>query len=150
MKKLFLTAAFSLISLLAFADNDRVIAFNQLPANVQTFIQTHFNGVQPDYISKDWDSYEVFISNGIKMEFSRRGNWQEIKSHRTALPESITKLLPQQLLSYIKTNYANTVITEMNKERYGYEIKLSNGLELMFNKNGAFLGIEDYDDRWDD
>ena len=35
------------------------------------------------------------------------------------------------------------MITKIDKERYGYDIELSNDLELKFNRQGALIGMDD-------
>jgi len=36
-------------------------------------------------------------------------------------------------MNYIKTNHSNVRITEIEKDRNDYEVKLNNGLELKFD-----------------
>ncbi len=58
-----------------------------------------------------------------------------------------TSTLPQPILTYISTNYPNVYIKEAEIEDNGnYEIELSNGLELVFDADGTFLGIDDDND----
>jgi hypothetical protein len=43
----------------------------------------------------------------------------------------------------VKTNFPGTVIVKIDKERHGYDIELSNDIELKFNKSGALIGMDD-------
>ncbi|MGA8853862.1 MAG: PepSY-like domain-containing protein [Christiangramia sp.] len=63
-----------------------------------------------------------------------------------------TSSLPQDILDYISTNYPGVTIREAEVEdNDNFEIYLSNGLELIFDANGNFLGIdEDGDDDFGD
>ena len=45
-------------------------------------------------------------------------------------------------MSYIKKHYPNAQVYKVEKEKRGYEVKLSDGLELKFNHKGAFLRID--------
>lgn len=55
-----------------------------------------------------------------------------------------TSSLPQNLLDYITTNYPGVTIREAEVEdNNNFEIYLSNGLELVFDQDGNFLGIDD-------
>lgn len=52
--------------------------------------------------------------------------------------------LPQAILDYISTNYPNeTVQTSEIEDNGNYEVYLSNNIELIFDTNGDFLGIDD-------
>nr|WP_242499231.1 PepSY-like domain-containing protein [Flavobacterium sp. 140616W15] len=48
----------------------------------------------------------------------------------------------KKIVSYINTNFANTTITKIDKGTWGYEVNLSNGLELEFNSKGNFIRID--------
>ena len=55
--------------------------------------------------------------------------------------------LPQAILNYISTNYPDNTIREAEKEdNNNYEVELNNGVELIFDQQGNFLGIDDDDD----
>ncbi len=55
-----------------------------------------------------------------------------------------TSSLPQNILDYITTNYPGVTIREAEiEDNNNFEIYLSNGLELIFNQDGDFLGIDD-------
>lgn len=57
-----------------------------------------------------------------------------------SVPEA---LVPAAIVQYVKTNFDGTVITKIDKERYGYDIELSNDLELKFNKKGQVMEVDD-------
>lgn len=61
-------------------------------------------------------------------------------THTTAVPAA---LIPATIAQYVATNFAGQVITKIDKERHGYEIELSSGMDLKFNKGGAFMGFDD-------
>ncbi|MFD1095554.1 PepSY-like domain-containing protein [Salegentibacter chungangensis] len=55
-----------------------------------------------------------------------------------------TSALPQPILDYITTNYPDQVIREAEiEDNNNYEVELSNGLELIFDAEGNFLGVDD-------
>lgn len=55
--------------------------------------------------------------------------------------------LPQSILDYISTNYPDNTITEAEiEDNNNYEVKLNNDVELIFDQQGNFLGIDDDDD----
>lgn len=55
--------------------------------------------------------------------------------------------LPQPVLTYISTNYPDNTIHEAEVEDNGqFEVELNNGIELVFDAQGNFLGIDDHSD----
>jgi len=43
----------------------------------------------------------------------------------------------------VNKNFKGATIVKIDKEHYGYEVELSNGLDLKFNCNGSFMMIDD-------
>ncbi len=55
-----------------------------------------------------------------------------------------TSSLPQSILDYITNEYPGLTIHEAEVEdNQNFEITLSNGIELIFNAQGEFLGVDD-------
>ena len=146
MKKilLILVAVFSVGIFAAVADNDKLINKSQLPKAAQEFIDAHFAGVDLLYAKEDcnilFNSYEVRLANGVKVEFSSKGNWEEVDGGQSAVPAAI---VPQPIKDYIEKNYAGERILVIEKNRNDYEVKLSNRLELKFDKNFNIYDIDD-------
>ena len=146
MKKilLILVAVFSVGIFVAVADNDKIINKSQLPKAAQEFIDTHFAGVELLYAKEDcnvlFSSYEVRLENGVKMEFSSKGNWEEVDCQQNAVPAAI---VPQPIKEYVEKNYAGNSILAIEKNRNQYEVRLSNRLELKFDKNFNLYDIDD-------
>ena len=146
MKKilLVLAAVFSVGVFVAVADNDKVINKNQLPIPAQQFIDSHFAGVDLLYAKEDcnifFSSYEVRLANGVKLELSSKGNWEEVDCNEGAVP---VEIVPQPIKDYVEKNYAGERILVIEKNRNDYEIKLSNRLELKFDKEYRLYDIDD-------
>ena len=146
MKKilLILVAVFSVGIFVAVADNDKIINKSQLPKPAQEFIDAHFAGVELLYAKEDcnvlFSSYEVRLENGVKMEFSSKGNWEEVDCQQNAVPAAI---VPQPIKEYVEKNYAGNSILAIEKNRNQYEVRLSNRLELKFDKNFNLYDIDD-------
>lgn len=143
--KLFLVAVICMLaqSLTSMAD-DRMIPVSQLPATVNTFVTKNFPGKTITYAEKDVEfggtKYEVMLNDGAKIEFDKKGNWDNVDCKTKAVPAS---LVPAAIAQYVKAHYPNTVIVKIDKERGGYEIELSNDLDLKFNSKGKLIGIDD-------
>ena len=123
--------------------SDRIIPKEQLPAAAQTFIQKTFPGQTVSYAKIDFDgrkTYEVRLSNGTEVEFDKNGTWDKVDCNHSAVPAN---LVPANIATYVKSNFPGATIVKIDKERYGYDIELSNDLELKFNKNGKMLRVDD-------
>lgn len=118
----------------------RVIPFNGLPTEAQSFIKTHFANVKVLQVTKEFTEYEVILANGSRLEFDRSGNWKEVNCRGGAVPESV---IPSRIQTYIKANYASDNIRTIERNKRGYEVKLSSGFELKFDKNCNFKRIDD-------
>ncbi len=57
----------------------------------------------------------------------------------SAVPAAI---VPAAIKQYVNATFPGMVITKIEKERYGYDIELSNDLELKFNHQGALLSMD--------
>ena len=123
---------------------DQIVTFNQLPTKGQNFISKYFQKGQVstvvldnDYISKD---YDVVLTNGTKIEFDGKGNWKEVDGKRNAIP---TTFIPQSILNYVNKSFPNTKIIKIEKNRFSYDVELTNGLDLEFDSKGNFVRIDD-------
>ena len=146
MKKILLTliAIFSVGICSAMADNDRVINKSQLPAPAQQFLNEHFAGVDLTYAKEERDifkhSFEVRLADGTKIEFTSKGEWDEVECRFGEVPAAI---VPQAIKEYIDKNYAGAKVLYIEKDRNDYEVKLSNRLELKFDKDFNIYDIDD-------
>ena len=43
----------------------------------------------------------------------------------------------------MKTHFAGATVVKIDKEYYGYDVELSNDLDLKFNAQGQFMRIDD-------
>ena len=130
-------------SVASFAD-DRIIPAEQLPAAAKAFLQKNFPGNAVSYTTLDYDNmrkmYEAHLADGTEVKFDKAGNWDKVDCHYTAVP---AHLVPANIAQQVKAQYQGAVITKIDKERYGYDIELSNDLDLKFNKHGQLAYIDD-------
>ena len=123
---------------------DKMITPEQLPAAARTFITTNFPDNPVLFAQKDSEfmktRYEVRLKDGTEIDFDKKGEWDKVDCQMRSVPEA---LVPAVIAQYVKTNFSGAVITKIDKERYGYDIELSNDLELKFNKKGQVMEIDD-------
>lgn len=146
MKKILviILAVFSLGVVTVKADNDRVITKDALPAKAQQFVNAHFASVKISYIKEDRDffdrNYELVFADGSKIEFGRNGEWVDVDCRYNSVPQAI---VPAAIQTYVKSNFPDVKIIEIERKRGNHEVKLSNKLELVFDKNLKIKGIDD-------
>ncbi|MDE5637766.1 MAG: PepSY-like domain-containing protein [Alistipes sp.] len=133
---LFATAA-------ANADNDRPIQTSQLPKAAQQFIERHFADrkvalakMETDFVKK---SYEVIFNDGCQVEFDGKGEWKEVDCKFAAVPAGI---VPAPIAEYVVNNYPNTEVVKIEKDSREYEVKLSNRMELTFDRRFNLTDID--------
>lgn len=134
----FLTTA---IPFSAQADNDKIISFENLPETSKKFIRTHFKEADVSYIKLEKEmltkSYEVYFVDGSKVEFDKKGKWEEVDCVNQKVPEGI---IPGKIQEYKGKKHPDFMIVKISRDRKGYEIELNNGVEIKFNT--AFEVVE--------
>lgn len=127
----------------AIAGSDKPITVSELPARAKQVVKTHFRGkniavvtVERQIVGK---SYDVVFTSGEKLEFDRNGNWTEIDCKRSRVPAA---LVPSAIKNYVRKNYSGATVVQIEKDRSGYEVQLSTGLELTFNKHFRVIDID--------
>lgn len=144
MKRFALSIALlGLIQTTAFADDDKPIQFSQLPATAQQFIKEYFGDkkialakMESDFFGKN---YDVIFANGDKVEFDRSGEWTEVQCKFTQVPD---KLVPEQVKKFVTENYPESKVVKFERDRNDYEVKLSNGWELTFDKQYQLIDMD--------
>lgn len=116
----------------------------KLPESARTYIAQNFakTPVNAIKIDKDWfsiDEYEVFLSDGTKVEFDGTGVFKSAKN-RAGLPSSV---IPKEVADCISKNYAGKKIVELEVKKYGYKVKLSDSSELKVFGKGVPVCVED-------
>ncbi|WP_447636272.1 PepSY-like domain-containing protein [Flavobacterium microcysteis] len=155
IKNLLATAFFaSIIVILAAScsnddDNDgntsTVIEFDALPENAKTFLTTHFPTIESRMIKQnamaddDGSIYDVYLNNGFEIDFDINGNWTDVDGNTQAVP---TAIVPETITNYVTANYVGQTINTIEIERTGYDIELSNGLDLVFDNQGQFIRVD--------
>lgn len=126
-------------------NNDTLIEFGELPTVTQNFINTHFPDADVLRIEEDDtpangdDYYEVKLSNGFELDFNADGEWTDIDGNGNRVPDAI---IPEAILTYTNANHNSNFIDGIEKKSYGYKIELNNDLDLKFDAEGTYIGID--------
>lgn len=125
------------------ADNYHPINVSQLPEKAQTFLTTYFPEAKVSLARKEFDvtelSYDVIFTNGSKVEFDRKGEWTEVDCLTQPLPAGI---VPATIEKVIKEQYPDAKATKIERDRREIDVKLSNRVELTFNKKMQLIDID--------
>lgn len=124
-------------------DEER-IAIDELPAVSQSFISQYFANAKITSTIKDKESaarveYEVKLDNGVAITFDEAGNWLDVEARndREALPS--TGFILPAIVSYVTNNYPSVGINGIEREMNGFDIELTNDIDLVFNSEGGFV-----------
>ncbi len=78
--------------------------------------------------------------NGEKLEFDKAGEWTEVQCRQSEVPAQI---IPEAIRNYVKTNYPDAKILQIERDKKEYEIKLSNRWEIKFDSKMRVIDIDD-------
>ena len=111
-----------------------------LPQSARTTIKNNFTSeislIKIDNEFGRVSDYEVILTDGTEIKFDRNGNWEDVEcSLNDTVPSSF---IPSQVAAFVKKNQPDTHIVGIEKERSGYEVQLSNGVEMKFDRQGQF------------
>ena len=145
MKKLvFLFACLFAMTLNVSAGNDKPIQVTEMPKSAQQFIKKHFADqsvamakMETEFMDK---SYDVIFTNGDKVEFDKKGKWTSVDCKHTQVPAEV---IPVDVQKYVTRNYPDAKIQKIEvTDRKGYEIDLSNGFDIEFDKKMNVIDID--------
>jgi hypothetical protein len=145
MKKIFSILALAIVTLVGLQScekEDVMIPAAELPSEVISFLDTHFSGIEVRSVIKDYDNstyeFEVYLSNGTRIELSRRGEWRNVENHLAGVPHSV---IPNKILTYIAENYPDQMIIGIERDRQ-IDVELKGGVELVFSLNEDFVKFD--------
>lgn len=128
----------------ALRDEDKPVDETELPQMAIEFLKKNFADTKIAMAKYDWElfggNYDVILVDGTKIEFDKEGKWYEIDCKFGEVPASI---VPEKIASYVKDRYPDAKTTKIDRKKNKYEIKLSNGIELKFNKDFKLTGFDD-------
>lgn len=146
MKKIFVSAALLFAGITAsFAgDRERPITLDKLPAAAQEFLAANFKDLTLAYAVEDpkfiGSEYEVIYTDRTEVDFESNGEWSSVERKYAAVPAAI---VPVQIADYVKKSFAGESIRKIDRDKYTWEVELSNGLEIKFDRNFQIIDIDD-------
>ena len=140
MKKTGIIMAFVAIICLGISS---AMAQNTNPA-INQFVEQYFPKATIQMVMPDDDDIDVVLSDYTKIEFRLNHEWKKVDcEHGTVYTSVPTELVPEQITAYVNSNFQGAIIKKLEKKFVGWEIELSNGLEVKFNKNFRVTEVDD-------
>ena len=145
MKKLtFLFASLFVLNVAVWAGNDKPIQVSEMPKIAQEFIKKHFASksvalakVDTEFMDKN---YEVIFTSGDQLEFDKKGNWIKVDCEHSQVPEAI---IPVAIQKYVSQHYPDAKVVKIElTDHKGYDIDLSNGIDIEFDKKMRVRDID--------
>ena len=81
----------------------------------------------------------MIFTNGDKLEFDKKGVWTEVNCKYSAVPVAV---VPDAIKKYVTTNYPDAKMLKIERDKYDYEVKLSNGWEIKFDMQFNVIDID--------
>ena len=130
-------------NILASAGNDKPISVNTLPIKAQILLTNYFCNqkvalatIESGVVNK---SYDVVLQNGTKLEFNKKGELTEIDCKQGVVP---VNLIPLSIKNYLQNNYPGQSVKKLEIKKKEYEVELSTGMDLTFNKHFQLIDID--------
>lgn len=148
MKKLVLriSGLCLLVLTLMSCEKEEIVQVADLPITASSFLNAHFAGIQVLSTVREKDAlsgteYEVLLNNGIKVKFDENGDWDEVEAREDKVGIPTTFILPS-IVAYVSVNYPDALLNGIDKEKNGFDVELTNRLDLVFDLEGEFLRID--------
>lgn len=141
MKKLIFVIAVFFTVLNASSRDNYSHDIDILPDAAKTVLSSNFKSdVSHIKIGKEFGKirkYEVILTDGSEISFDKHGNWKDVEvSSAASVPSG---LIPSPINNFIIKNQAKAKVTGIEKKTYGYDVELSNGVDVKFSEKGKFL-----------
>ena len=142
MKTMILALCTSLLCCLSSFAQEAPVEQSQLPREAKNFLKEHFKS-KFHHAVKDVDgrviTYEVVLNDNTEIDFDDSGRWMEVDGKNKAIP---TSFIQKQTLDYVKINNPKEAIVKIERSDSGYDVELSNGVDLKFDAMGTFVKVD--------
>lgn len=124
--------------------DEYTISRDKLPQEAREMLDEYFPKAKIGMIKVDKHllkktDYDVRLVNGTKIEFSNAGKWTSVDCKSREVPE---KLVPKAIRTYVGKNGNGAKIVSIVKKTSTYEVGLSDGVIMIFNRLGQFKSVK--------
>lgn len=104
---------------------------------INTFVDTYFPQTTIKRVKLDGNEYEVKLYDNTEIEFNLSFEWKNIDCENSQIYGMVpTEIVPAQITAYVTASFPNQHIDQIEKKHNGgWEIELSNGIEIEFDAN---------------
>lgn len=145
MKKILLVLSIITTVVLGAVASDKYVHNDSvLPQAAKTVLSKNFNAkVSIVKVEKDFgrvDEYEVILTDGTEISFDRQGNWKDVETPANRhVPDFF---IEKSIRDYVSKNHSGQRIIGVERKRSGFDIELSNGIDMKFDKQGQFIRFD--------
>ena len=142
MKKVFVLALFIGLALTNTSCNGKKTKV------INDFVRAYFPDTEVIANIKDGLDRDVTLSDYTQIGFDGNlfGNlkWEEVDCRHASLSTTVpAALVPVEITNYVNRIHGSQSITKISKDNRGWDIELSNGIEIEFDKR---FNVVDFDD----
>ena len=142
MRKLFYTVL-ALMLVLPVAAEEKEIPFEKLPEKAQKVVAKAFPEGKVKKVEMERRAsliqYEVKMSGGVKLQFSKDGTFTECECTKGSVP---AVLIPAKIRDFMAQEFPDREIRRFEHDSKLYELVLDNGDELSFNSSYRLIDID--------
>ena len=115
---------------------------------INTFVKTYFPNTEVIANIKDGLDYDVTLNDYTQIGFDSnlfgKIGWDEVDcSHANAGASVPAALVPMEITNYVTRVHGSQSIVKISRDNRGWEIKLTNGMEIEFDRR---FNVVDFDD----
>ena len=119
----------------------------QAQTNINNFVATYFPNEEVIATIRDGFDYEVTLSDYTHIEFDgnliNKLNWDEVDcKHSTVYKTVPSALIPAEISTHVAKYHSDYTIVKISKDCRGWEIELSNGIEIEFDKKFNVIELD--------
>ena len=133
----------ALMLVLPVAAEDVEITFDKLPEKAQKVVQKAFPDNKVKKVEMERRAsliqYEVKLSGGVKMQFSKDGTFTECEYEKGSVP---AVLIPAKIRDFMAKEFPGREIRRIEHDSKLFELLLDNGDELSFNSSYRLIDID--------
>jgi len=135
--------------------------------NITTYINSNYAGKTITEVEIYNQSIEIELTGDIELLFDLNGNFLSFENdnddndnddddddddddendddneYNSLTSSNLSDAVQQKIMDYIRSNYPDLTVVEVEIESQKIEIELSNNIELIFDLNGNFLRLDD-------
>ena len=142
-KSLF-TIGFILLGLSACSSEKVSHNATTLPVKARDLISQNFASaislVEEEKSMGSVKEYEVTLTDGSEITFTNSGEWKSVETpNNKPVPSG---MVPTAIIKYVNAKHAGAYVVGIEKNKKGFEVELSNGVEIQFDKTGNFMNYD--------